>query len=371
MLVYLDTAQLSALDELLRRHPAAFAAFLEFWADHECELVLSRAHLHELGQREHESDVKQRLEMLRYFSIRSGDDTENVDWVLIREIREQTLNRLRTGREPAPVVYAKIREELYRPISIGAIEAFLHRVRPGLLYELETRRAYARHENRSKALRKAYRDLTKKKEPKWGPNASKVVPVIQKITPYASGADPVADRWMKGVNARMADCSKATRKRQAMICTFDLEGMACLEQAPDQDLHRIGFYRALGRHWVVPYGRLAGYDPGAIEAALDLFDPYDAPGISISLAVERGRKSHEKPFEASDYMDVDHVLWAAYSDIAFVDRRTHGFMLQARKTPSTSRILSPHITTRFERAADLDEARRHISRLAEDRLNAG
>lgn len=75
---------------------------------------------------------------------------------------------------------------------------------------------------------------------------------------------------------------------------YDLEGLSTLDRAPEQDLSRLGFYRAFGRHWVVPYCRLENHDPEMVQAALDHFDPYDAPGISASLAVERGRKLHDK-----------------------------------------------------------------------------
>lgn len=173
---------------------------------------------------------------------------------------------------------------------------------------------------------------------------------------------------MAEVRARRRECFEhAKRERQALICLYDLNGLASLERANEQDLSRLGFMRALARHWVEPYCRLAKHDPKAVQLALERFDPYDAPAISASLAVERGRKLHEKDYEASDYMDVDHVLWAAYADLAFIDRRTHGFLLQAKKNRATAQLLSPHLSVRFERVADLDDVKKHIVRLAEER----
>jgi hypothetical protein len=60
-------------------------------------------------------------------------------------------------------------------------------------------------------------------------------------------------------------------------------------------------------------------------------------------------------------MDVDHVLWAAYADLAFVDRRTHGFLFQARKNRDTPRLLSPHLRVQYERTASLKDVQRHIA----------
>lgn len=101
-----------------------------------------------------------------------------------------------------------------------------------------------------------------------------------------------------------------------------------------------------------------------MDAALEAFDPYDGPAISLSLAVERGRKSQDKSFEASDYMDASHVRWAAYADVAFVDRRTQGFLTQARANKQTAGLLSPHRFARIEFAATPDDVRECIGRIA-------
>jgi hypothetical protein len=367
MFVYLDHAHFAALDVMLRRDPAGFGDFLGFWLENQCKLVVSRAHLHEIGQSIDERDVEKRLEVLRYFSIWSGDKAENVDWVVIREIHHQTLHRLGPENEGTSEPYSSIREELYRPAEHSNLQDFVRQSRLGWLEDLRFRHEFAAFENRGVSLRKKLRKVTKKKEPGWDPEGWRMLPLVESIAPTASG-DPVADRWLAAVKSRTRECwQRAKRKRQMLVCMYDLDGLAAVARAPEQDLSRLGFYRALARHWVRPYCRLAKHDPVAIEAALDSFDPYDAPAISASLAVERGRKTHEKAFEAGDYMDADHVLWAAYADLAFIDKRTHGFLLQARRTPTTARLLSPHLKVRFERAATLDDVKRHIIARAEER----
>jgi hypothetical protein len=366
MFVYLDHAHFSALDQLLRRDPPAFAGFLAFWLEHECQLLVSRAHLHEIGQCDHEDDVQKRLDVLRYFPLWATDERENVDWVIIREMLEQTLNRLHADSEAGSAGYGWVGDPLYRPASIADVELFVRRARPGLLDEMQTRRTYAARENLSLALRKAYTKTTRKKASAWDPEGWRLLRLVQSTVPYAGG-DRVADRWTAEVDARMEECWKnAKKERHFLICAYDLQGMACLDRARKEELYRIGFYRALGKEWVFPFCRAAGHDDEAVWAALNQFDPYDAPGISASLAVERGRKAHEKAREASDYMDVDHVLWAASADLAFIDRRTHGFLLQARKNAVTAKLLSPHLRARFERAADLDDVKRHIKKVRDN-----
>lgn len=370
MLIYLDNAHISALDILHRRNPQAFGSFMDFWMEHGCRLIVSRAHMHELAQCEDDRDVENRLEMLRYFSIWSGAEHENVDWVIIREIQSQTLHRLHSTERPNTATYRDLRRDLYRATDFSAFQRFIWSARPGLLDELRTRRKFAEFENRSIRLKTFFRKQTGQKEPKWNSKAWKMMPLLESSVPVVYG-DKVANQWLAEVRARGCECfENANRKRQALICLYDLNELAAVERAPEQDLSRLGFYRALAKHWVAPYCRLAKHDPEAIQAALDQFDPYDAPAISTALAVERGRKRHEKDYEASDFMDVDHVLWAAHADLAFVDKRTHGFLLQARNAPATAGLLSPHLTARFVRAVSLEDVQKQILKLVKEHSEA-
>jgi hypothetical protein len=370
MLVYLDHAQLSVLDILFRRDAGAFAEFLNFWLHHGCQLIISRAHLHEIGQSEDERDVEKRLDLLKYFSILSGDPGENVDWVIIYEMIHQALQRLNPEPAPASEAYVPMRDKLYRPTEHSAIESWIRAARPALLEEMRTRRDMARFDNTSMDLRNKYRSVSSRKEPKWDPEAWRMMPIVDRIAPDLRG-DLVGDRWNAEVRSRTRECfRRAKNKRKALLCIYDLDGFTCANGAPEQDLSRLGFYRALAQKWVLQYCRRAGHALDAVQAVLDQLVLYEAPGISAALAVERGRKLHEKDYEASDYMDVDHVLWGAHADLAFIDKRTHGFLLQARRNPKVANLLSPHLKVRFERAAHLDDVKKHIRLLAEERSRA-
>jgi hypothetical protein len=366
MFIYLDNAHFSALEDLLTRDPTAFAGFLEFWIEHHCKLIVSRAHLHEIGQRENVRDVEKRLELLRYFPICSGHKDENVDWVIIHEIRSQALHRLQSDGDVASPPYLPLREELYRPTSISALADWLRYNRPYLLQEMHSRREMAGFENSSLKFRKYVRKVTKQ-EPKWHPNAWKMMPIVKSLAPDISG-DPLGDRYKASVEHRMRECYKnAKSERQALLCVYGLDGFACATKAPKQDLSRLGFYRTLAQHWVPPYCWYSGYDPEAVRAVLDQLDLYDAPGISAALAVERGRKLQDKDWEAGDFMDVDHILWSAHADLAFVDKRTLGFILQARRNSDTAKLLSPHLKVQYERTTNLEDVKKHIATLRSER----
>jgi hypothetical protein len=156
MLVYLDHAHFVALDILRRREPSTFAEFLAFWLEHRCQMVISRAHLHEIGQSETAQDVENKLEVLQYFSLWSTSLEENVDCVLIREIRHQTLHRLESTEAWAPSRSGQLREELYRPVNHDTLRRFVRRNRAGWMEELRGRKQMSAFENRSIAGSKAF-----------------------------------------------------------------------------------------------------------------------------------------------------------------------------------------------------------------------
>lgn len=194
---------------------------------------------------------------------------------------------------------------------------------------------------------------------------------MRSTAPQQRSGDLVADQWIAEIDARGEECyKKAKRKREALICMYDLRGLAALSRAPEEDLSRHGFMRALGRHWIQPEC-LQRYTAEDTSAALDAFDPYVAPGSSLSLAVERGRKAADMEYTPSDYVDVDHVLWAAYSDLTFVDKRTYGFLHQAKAKPETAKLISPHVLTHIERTGTLDDAQRQIGARAQELRRAG
>lgn len=366
MLVYLDHAQIVELDRLKQQDTAGFADFLEFWLAHGCRLVISRAHLHEIGQSDDEDSVRRRLDMLRYFPAVASASDENEDWVAIREIRQQTLHRLRSDGPPTAATYAPVRAELYHPVDFAALEAQVVSWRSAWQEEFRTRNAQAALDNVSRALMKLYRKATQRKQLKWDPGSGAAIARAMRQG-AALGGDPLAVRWNREVADRIEACyARGRNLRNALVCAYDLAGMPAAGRAPVADLARIGFLGALGRHWVERPCRLEGHATADVDAALEAFDPYDAPAISISLAVERGRKSQDKSFEASDYMDASHVRWAAYADIAFVDRRTRSFLAQAHANKQMAGLLSPHRLARIESAATPDDVRERIGRIARE-----
>lgn len=370
MLVYLDHAHFVALDILRKREPAKFAEFLAFWLERECQMVVSRAHLHEIGQSETPRDVENKLAVLQYFSLWSSPLEENVDWVLAREIRNQTLHRLESTGDALQPRSGQLRAELYLPVDHEELRNFVRRNRAGWMDERRVRGEVTAFENRSRALRKQFQQWTGKKQPKWDPEGWKLLRTVRRTIPQHSGG-LVADRWNADVDARAEECYKnSKRKREALICMYDLKGLSAFGRAPEEDLSRHGFMRAWGRHCVQPEC-LQTYGPDETAAALNAFDPYAAPAISLSLAVERGRKTDDKEYEPSDYVDVDHLLWAAYSDLMFVDKRTFGFLHQAKSNSKTAKLISPHVPSSIQRTGNLEDARRQIAARAEELHSAG
>ena len=55
-------------------------------------------------------------------------------------------------------------------------------------------------------------------------------------------------------------------------------------------------------------------------------DPYECPGYSLAMAVERARHLSELHSEPGSIVDMQHVMLMPYVDVAFVDRRTFEFL---------------------------------------------
>jgi hypothetical protein len=150
MFIYLDHAQIAALDVLQQRNPKGFGEFLAFWLEHRCQLILSRAHLHEIGQSEDELDV------------------------------------------------------IRRP------------------------------------------KLSKRKEPKWDPEAWKMMPVARTVLPDLRG-DAVGECWLREVEGGTQErWSRAKPKRQMLACIVPASAVRPSRIFPGSD--SIGRLRTSGSH---------------------------------------------------------------------------------------------------------------------------
>jgi len=100
----------------------------------------------------------------------------------------------------------------------------------------------------------------------------------------------------------------------------------------------------------------------ALDEVLPGLDLFAAPGMRLRAAVHRARMVHPRESEPGDQLDEDHVVFAPYVDVLFVDKRTVSFLQQeSRDRPS---LLPPAAIANIVRAKDLTHTVALISEAA-------
>lgn len=87
------------------------------------------------------------------------------------------------------------------------------------------------------------------------------------------------------------------------------------------------FYRLLRE--VIPYvARITELSEHEVSQYITKIDLSSCPGFSLRMALLRALHSSYKKFEPSDWVDADHIVYAPYVDVFFVDKRTYTFLNQ-------------------------------------------
>lgn len=349
MLVYLDTAQIAELELAKAKHERLVEEFFAVWRDLGCVLALSRTHAEEVAPLNDQS-FGNRLGMLSEFPQIAFADA-NHDWVSELEIRAQAVGKFYPELEDP---YITIREEIFPPSTPESFWAFALKLRPHVLASRRERAALEAFENQELELRRKVTKLAGKR-PKL-PTVMEVDPELQDLVTedlYRRFPSLRNDAFHKRTrDRRKVEPGRKMSRRQAQLYLHGLEDLPAASRAPDEDLSMVAWLRDLGEQFVFRWLLLEGFPEADVRTALRQFDLYHAPGISAGRAVYRGwRKSNNKR-KSSDHADGEHILSAAYTDLAFVDSRTETFIAQCRK--QSPELLSPYLRTTFRRASNLN-----------------
>lgn len=348
MLVYLDTAQLAELERAKRTGLRVAEEFFAVWRDTGCVLALSRTHAEEIAPLQDRS-FGIRLGLLSEFPQIAFADA-NHDLVSELEVRAQTVGRFYPELEDP---YATIRDELFPFCTPESFWEFTLRLRPFVLEARRERAEQAAFENRELALQQKLREVAGKR-PKL-PALTEVDPAILALVEEDHRRRMPGfhqSPFRRAANERLrANLGRKLSRRQALLCVHGLEDLSAAERAPDEDLSMLAWLRDLGERLVFRWCILEGFPQEGTRLALNAFDPYLAPGISVGRAVYRGWRRSNNKRKPSDHADGEHVLSAAHTDLAFVDSRTETFIAQCRK--QTPDLLSPHLRTVFRKVSNL------------------
>lgn len=146
--------------------------------------------------------------------------------------------------------------------------------------------------------------------------------------------------------------------RKGLEAIYGLQNVHIREQIPQSDLAAVSVFFKTARTEAASICSQAGLSELQCEPFIDQLDPYAGPGFALQLAAQRARRLHPKPDEPGDEVDVGHLAFAPYVDLAFVDKRTLGFISQeARDRPN---LLAPAFTENIVRAGTLEQVGRVI-----------
>lgn len=347
MLVYLDTAQFAWLeraDEQLRTR------FINGWRDHGCELSVSLQLLQEVVKRGSAQDVEARLETMRSLRPIRGIPTAAAG-VIVMEARVQML-----GLMDRPVA---------NPIEYG-VSSLFPMMDEGVL--AQDTWSLVRHLDRFNRANQVLAALE---------NTGRVLPKTRKgvrIDPdeieahvrrseelLADGTAETA-RFLRTIGENVIRGIKEADgdPRAACVRDWGLADLRCLSDIREEDLLKaaafLGAVTFAAEHIAV---ELRIQEEEVLELVNEL-RPYEAPGYCIEMAVSRARAAHTKEPTAGDHVDEEHVSFAPYVDLMFVDKRTLDFVDRERRRKDGRMVDGAPVN--ITRARDLENVLEQIQR---------
>ena len=88
-------------------------------------------------------------------------------------------------------------------------------------------------------------------------------------------------------------------------------------------------------------------------------DVADCPGFLLRMALLRAIKTSDKKYAPSDWVDVNHIVYAPYVDIFYSDKRTLDFL--EKETRAKSFRLEKSLIANISRNVPLEDAIMDIS----------
>lgn len=313
MLVYLDTGQLAWLEAAPSE---ARDDFLSMWRTHECELAVTTELLQEAVARGSPERLAQRVVTLARLNPLRGIPT-SAGGMMIREIATQV--RSVTGLTPTTKSETSNLLFPFLPIQqlLEAVkETFHHLVRF----------------NRQGALAAQLEEVQKTlRQPRPGERvgrmemAERVAAGTDRLSLILSGEEIfAADEVGRQVAERVEEAGGDPWT--ARIQSWGLESLHCLHELRPEDLSKAAGFVGLAAEFPIDVARVAGVTEADVARSLPSLRPYEAPGYSIEMAVSRARLAHNAASKASDQVDEEHVSFAPYVDLLFVDKRTRDYV---------------------------------------------
>lgn len=315
MLIYLDTAQLAWLEGASESEQSEFVTT---WQKFGCELAVSLQILQEIQKRGSPDNVSARLGTLQQLQPLRGIPAASAG-VMMLEITEQIRQRVAGVSDD---YLSRCRRHLFPPLSKATLCAAIaqHSIELVRFNMIGQAQAILQGDARVLTpLRKGMRvdpvDLAEfirgiRKQVLEGLSANQATEVFR-----VSG-----DRAINAIHDAEGDLWEANLRR------LGISELACLKQLHPEDFSKAAGFVEMARSFAADVATGAGTNPSTVLALVNELRPNDAPGYSLEMAVARARTRHSRGPTAADQVDEEHVSFAPYVDLMFVDKRTKAYI---------------------------------------------
>lgn len=316
MLVYLDTAQIAWLQ---RAQKDERGAFVEMWRECGCELAISLHVLQEAVKLDSIDGIKRRLRLMHHLrpfrSLPAGSAG-----VTVREITVQVAALL-----GAPITdpIASVSAEVFPPM---ADDGPLHVIHESV-QDLQRFNSMA---EMTAQLETTTKQLPKQVE-KWVDLDDGLEDRLRSAATAMAGEAPGLEEHLRTIGESVAEALRGAGG-DVWAAKVRLWGVQDLEALPDlkddEDLSSAAEFAYMARDAAHDIAVELAVDVEKVLALVNRLHVFRAPGTGLGMAVRRARRKHNRAPVASDQTDAEHLAFAPYVDLMFVDKHTRGLVKQ-------------------------------------------
>lgn len=338
MFVYLDTSQIIDILRSTSSSSETYKVFLkdffQQWNKKGIKLCLSLSHLNEISYSDDRKSIEEELMILESFedirltelgwpSIVEQEIISQLIYIIkgikfrwpkeklwkktnskfLKDYIRNNLNKLRKSRN----IYqaASDIEELFKPARLL--------INRHLKINMRTRRVIDLKDNSSNRL-----------DSIWN--------IIEQLDSLKA-RDGKSNIFIKNI---VRSARETGSLASALLKLCKIEELYDAEKRYLNDVSSLSVFMKLGRESIPKIAKITGVEENKILQYISKINPLRCPGFALRMALLRALKSSYKKYKPSDWKDADHIVYAPYVNIFFVDKRTHEFLNQETKNQAFS-----------------------------------
>lgn len=354
MHIYLDTSQLSQVSSWTYTS-SDIDEFFRQWNQKNAELCLSLQHIREISNLEDKQSREERLSRLQNFkNLRFS----SFGWhsIIKNEAIVQMLNHISSQNyDPKRLFKENIWEKANPKFLLNYVEHNLDILRKSReIYE-----AASEIEEIFKPIRKLFGGYLKGRiktlkatRPDNLEEARKIIEQLQST----DETDGVSNIFIKKIFQTVEETGSLSN---ALIKLLRLEELSNIENRYLSDAGSLAVFYRLAREAIPYVAKITGVLQSEVSQFIVKINLSSCPGFSLRTALLRALRTSNKKLKPSDWVDADHIVYAPYVDIFFVDKRTHDFLRQ--ETRNQPFRIEKSLISNIRRVVPLNKSLEEIS----------